>query len=127
VPFISAVVFKPAISQTAGDLALTLEQVSVTPSSTSMTLCVEEQDQYWLPEARLNTGDEVLSDIGFIGIPPQTSLQGTKSCAVLDFLAPYRGKPTVWTLTVDRVQGAALDGSPLSVVAGPWIYQVEIP
>ena len=113
-PFIPAVVFEPKISETAGDITLTLEQVSVTPSSTKTTLCVTGKDQYWLPEAQLDTGDQVLSDIGFIGITPQTSLIGTKSCAVLDFLAPYRGKPESWILSVDRMQGITLNGAPLT-------------
>jgi hypothetical protein len=124
VPFIPAVTFEPKTSETVGDITLTLERVSVTPSSTKTTLCTTGTDHDWLPEARLDTGDQALSDLGFIGIPPQTSRNGTTACATLDFLAPYRGEPVSWILIVDRLQEAISNGTTIN---GPWRYEVDVP
>jgi hypothetical protein len=129
VPFIPAVVTKPQISQTVNDTTISLEQMSTTPSSTLLTLCMGglRSDLIWLPEATVDTGQGSVPDLGFIGIAPKTYRSGNQACAVLDFLVPYRGKPEEWILTIDRLYGMfPQDSTRSEVIDGPWFFQIPI-
>jgi hypothetical protein len=85
-----------------------------------------DQHRTWLPEARLDFGEQIIPDIGFIGIAPQISREGNEQCVIIDFLAPYRGEPGEWTLIVEQLVSPDLDsGAPL-VLKGPWRFVIPV-
>lgn len=126
VPFIPAVEFAPGQTVMAGDIALTLAQVSVTPSLTQTRLCFAAPNdrRHWQPVASLDTGEEIIGDMGRLGIVPPGESEG---CVALGFLAPYRRESARWTLTVERLQALDPAGQIAAVVEGPWVFTVELP
>jgi hypothetical protein len=118
------VIAAPHQTVTAGGVPLTLERMSITPSSAKARLCLAAagQSQDWKLVALLDTGRTEVKDFGFLDLPPVYATEGNRSCTEIDFLAPYDQQPARWTLTVSRLQL-----SPSQALDGPWVFDIPVP
>lgn len=101
-PFYPSVTIEPELSVAANGINMTLEWMKVSPSSTEVSLCYDlpTRDE-WEPEATLKIGDfEPVSISIYSSDGPAND---ARRCVQLSFPAPYERKPTLATLTIDRL------------------------
>jgi hypothetical protein len=107
----------------AAGVAVTLEEVVVTPSATRATLCFAPPDDewdVWVPIATLDTGKAEYGG-GLDEI-------GEKICHTHTFHVPLYDQRGEWTLTVTELVGmiAAPPGEQTRL-AGPWVFRFRVP
>lgn len=101
-PFYPSVTIEPELSVAANGINMTLEWMKVSPSSTEVSICYDlpSRDE-WEPEATLKIGD--FEPVSISIYSSDGPADDARRCVQLSFPAPYERKPTLATLTIDRL------------------------
>lgn len=104
VPLQSALTMTPNLTQTASDLAMTLETVTLTPALAIARLCYDlPDDRDWFPRVTTLTVNDVpalLQGWGLVGLPAPGD---TQRCTDVRYDVGHDQQPGTLTLTVERL------------------------
>jgi len=124
VPFIPGRTVEVHQTVKAAGVAITLEEVVVTPSETRATLCFDPPDggnKKWLVITPGSGQDLSCGDV--------SQLSGTgEECHCVTYLGALAGRSGTWTLTVTELVG--FDLAPpyeQTRLAGPWVFHFRVP
>jgi hypothetical protein len=115
VPLYSAVVIKPTSAQTVTvkNVSMTLEQVTVTPTKTSVRVCYNLPDpRDWSPEGSVTMNDisGTLSGISIVG-SKETAFNDTQNrCYDLSFDVFHDTKPAALNINIDHLSVSMGEG-----------------
>lgn len=107
-PFIPAHALTPNQTVEANGVTMTLDTLSVSPSTTIAHLCYTlPTGKDWQPNVTLTSGEDTSMVNGWSvdGLP---TLEDTSRCGTITFYAPYRLKPTTFTFTVNELKTSYL-------------------
>lgn len=130
IPFLPSQTLSIQQTVEASGAQVRLEEVSITPSQAQATICVTppaggEPFTDWIPITELNTGQSDTLSAGMTTMFHQT---GSEFCHHLIFPYPLADQPGRWTVTVTELVGFhKTDVDKQMRLAGPWVFQFDVP
>jgi hypothetical protein len=100
-PYLPAVEVAVDQAVESSGVTVTLQSLSVSPSTTQVDACFAPSDQPWLPQAALAVDDLTIPASSWEAT--QIPVEDGPLCGRLTFYAPYAYAPTTFVLTIDRL------------------------